>query len=126
MKKTSVIFVSLVIIVFLLAWTVFVNKKRNPEDQVLRQAVFIENLQTQESCETYGYTWKAVWKAQFYTCIEEYSDGGESCESSSDCQGNCIQKDIDGPATCELSSDSFGCGNTVENIAAGEGILCID
>lgn len=66
MKKISVTLVSFFIIFLLLAGTVFVMKKRNPDDYVLRQPVFIENLTTQEACETYDYT----WDSETNTCIE--------------------------------------------------------
>lgn len=126
MKRDAIMIIFIAMLLLIVAWMFAYAQGTRLEPEISRQAVFVENLKTQEACEEYGHSWKAVGKAQFYTCIEEYSDGGESCESSSDCQGNCIQKNIDGPATCELSSDRFGCGNTVENIAKGEGILCID
>lgn len=127
MKRDAIMIVFIAMLLLIVAWMfAYTQGMRLKSEEVSQQVVFAENLKTKKSCKKHGYTWKAVGIAQFYTCIEEYSDGGKSCESSSDCQGNCIQKNIDGPATCELSSDRFGCGNTVENIAKWEGILCID
>ena len=126
MKSKAVYFVGIAAALLISAWIFAYVQWARLSVEVSRQPVFVENLKSQETCEQYGHSWKQVGKAQIFTCIEEYSDGGESCESSTDCQGKCIQRSVDGPATCEQSSNVFGCRNSVENIAAGEGILCID
>ena len=77
-------------------------------------------------CEKNWNIWKKVGRAQIYACITPYPDWWKNCVSSQDCAWNCIKKDIDGKAFCEKDSNRFWCSNTVENIAKGEGILCID
>lgn len=77
-------------------------------------------------CESEWKRWEKVGKAQIYTCITYYRDWWNQCSSSNDCEWECIQKSEDATPFCEISNDRFGCGNSVENIAKWEGILCID
>lgn len=80
-----------------------------------------------EKCEsTQGNLWQPQGMAQIPACISTYSDGGKSCTSSSQCQGECIVTNSEKPAVCAQTSSKFGCRATIEDFKQHGGIMCAD
>lgn len=86
-----------------------------------------KTAQTESACADNNGTWQKVGILGNPACIYTYTDGGTTCSSSSDCQGNCIVTEIDGSnPQCAPDSNPFGCKSTVEDFAESGGIMCID
>ncbi len=79
----------------------------------------------QESCEAAGDRWTKAGLSQSFMCIHDYSDGGKSCQSSEECEGDCIAEN-DGTAYCDDSNSPFGCYRTIEDYNADVPVRCVD
>ena len=58
----------------------------------------------------------------------KYSDGGNICDSSEECEGNCIVKlDDISKVYCEYSNGTRGCYATIESYRINESLfICAD
>jgi hypothetical protein len=82
---------------------------------------------TAEDCAAEGGVLERVGMLQSLQCVHKYSDGGKTCESSADCEGNCIVTETDGSnPTCAIDDNEFGCKSTIEDFREHGGILCVD
>lgn len=70
--------------------------------------------------------WRPVGKAQIPTCVTVYNDGGKTCTTSDECEGNCMVQNSLEAAFCESSKDSFGCGAVIEDFKQDGSIICRD
>jgi len=77
-------------------------------------------------CEKLWYKWEPVGKAQYFKCIEVYSDGWNSCSSSDECIWNCIKTREDWEAFCEYNNDNHWCKATIEDLNQWKWIICRD
>jgi len=122
MKNNNIIVIILIMFI-LISSAFFIYKKDNNKIPVNNVS---KNYDNKEECETSGNKWQKVWMAQVYKCVIQYSDWGKECSSSSECEWNCIMKNPEWKAFCAKDNNIFGCKNTIENVKAWEGILCID
>jgi len=72
----------------------------------------VTNIFDARACENDGGEWKTVGILRNNMCIYTYSDAGNPCTSSDECEGRCmIEK---GNTICEDDNNPFGCFAWVE------------
>ena len=79
-----------------------------------------------------GGEWRPVCLRGNLRCVYTFSDGGEPCKSSTDCEGECVYTDSRSPPKCRRTSDPCGCFRVVEDLTEEEiasnriPIMCVD
>lgn len=85
------------------------------------------------ACAAKGGQMLPQGRMQSLQCVLSYSDAGQRCSDSDDCQGECRVDDAaDAPAAgaaavgqCQATSSRFGCYTRVEDGKA-EATICVD
>lgn len=77
-------------------------------------------------CLSDGGEWKRVGDQGVYQCVRSFTDGGDICAKSRDCEGNCIFNSPDEEPFCQYDDNPFGCFSTVEEFAVVQNIICRD
>ena len=83
-----------------------------------------------DECKNRGGTVQAVCLLGTPACVVPYSDAGDLCTSSSECEGRCLQADAAEVSeaafgVCESSNDPCGCFAELTDGVVGE-TLCVD
>lgn len=76
---------------------------------------------SQIACEEDGGNWARAGESVAMTCIRPTRDGGQRCDSKSDCDGECLARS----RTCSPIKPLFGCNPVLMDTGA-EVTLCIE
>ncbi|MFT4151744.1 MAG: hypothetical protein QM656_16205 [Paracoccaceae bacterium] len=74
----------------------------------------------QIACERQGGAWSALAHTKARACVRRTRDGGRSCNTKSDCQGQCLARS----GTCAPLDPLFGCNDVLER--GRQVTVCID
>lgn len=77
-------------------------------------------------CADIGGTWRRDGLMGAYHCFEIYSDAGQSCTDSAQCDGECrVTGHTETVGQCQADSGPFGCyGEMIDGKATA--FLCVD
>ena len=85
-----------------------------------------------KACGTKGGTFLQQGRLGCYQCVVSYTDAGEACQDSSDCQGKCkntgefVDANVKNQfGQCASDSSRFGCYQTIEKGVA-QPAICVD
>lgn len=75
----------------------------------------------QLACERRGGTWASAGKEGVKACVRRTRDGGKSCTSGLQCQGDCLARS----GTCSPITPLFGCNEILQDNGARV-TMCIE
>jgi len=85
-------------------------------------SIYVARSYPRISCPIDGGDWMLVGMAQSPACIYPFSDGGESCRSSDECEGGCLIYDLPSAGqpmpevgVCRYDTNGFGCYAIIED-----------